>query len=120
MAKWANDSMMDAALNYVAAATVLHICSSQPADRAAAIAASLASAAMTGADFALANGDASGRKVTVAQKSNMAITANGTANHVALIDGAVLRYVTTCTAQALTAGGTVTSPAWDAEIADPV
>jgi hypothetical protein len=30
-----------------------------------------------------------------------------------------LLYVTTCTSQALTAGNTVTVPAWDIEIADP-
>lgn len=120
MAKWANDLMMDAALDYVAGATVMLACSSQPADRAAALAAALADVAMAGGDFTKANGDIDGRKVTVAQKSGVTIDANGTANHIALIDGTTLRYVTTCTPQALNTGGTVTFPAWDVEVADPV
>jgi hypothetical protein len=123
MAKWANDSVMDAALAHVATCTMLRVCSSQPADRTAAIAATLAAVAMTAGagngDYALADGDASGRKLTVLQQSAIGITASGTATHVTLDDGATLRYVTTCTSQALTSGGTVTVPAWDIEIADP-
>lgn len=119
MAKWANDLMMDAALDYVAGGTVMHVCTSQPADRAAAIAASLANVALAGGDFTKANGDTSGRKVTIAQKSNVSIVANGTATHVAIVDGTTLRYVTTCTSQVLNSGGTVTIPAWDIEVADP-
>jgi hypothetical protein len=119
MAKWANDLMMDASLDYVAGATTMLVCSSQPVDRAAALAAALADVTMSGGDYTKANGDTSGRKVTVAQKSAVAIDTSGTATHVALIDGSTLRYVTTCTSQALTAGGTVTIPAWDIEVADP-
>ena len=119
MAKWANDLMMDAALDYVAGALALHVCSSQPADRAAALAASLADVVVDSGDFTKANGDTSGRKVTVGQQSNVTIDNNGTATHVALIDGSTLRYVTTCTSQGLTAGGTVTVPAFDIEVADP-
>ena len=119
MAKWANDLMMDASLDYVAGATVMLACTSQPADRAAALAAALADVSMAGGDFTKANGDTSGRKVTVGQKSAVPIDTTGTATHIALIDGSTLRYVTTCTAQVLTAGGTVTFPAWDIEVADP-
>lgn len=120
MAKKMNDLMADAALDYLAGATVMLVCTSEPADRAAALAAALADVALTGGDFTKANGDTSGRKVTIAQKSNVPIDANGTGTHVALIDGSTLRYVTTCASQVLNAGGTVTFPAWDVEIADPV
>lgn len=119
MAKAAPDAMLDASLDYVAASTVLLVCSSEPADRAAALAAALADVTVDSGDFTKADGDTSGRKVTVAQQSNVPIDTSGTATHIALIDGTVLRYVTTCTSQALTAGGTVTVPAWDIEIADP-
>lgn len=121
MAKWANDSMMDAALDWLSAGTgiVMLACTSQPADRAAALAAALADVALAGGDFTKANGDTSGRKVTIAQKSNVSIGANGTATHVAIVDGTTLRYVTTCTSQVLNSGGTVTIPAWDIEVADP-
>ena len=119
MAKWANDLMMDAALDYVAGATVMLACTAQPTDRANALSIALADVALAGGDFTKANGDTNGRKVTIAQKSGVTIDANGTANHIALIDGSNLRYVTTCTAQVLNTGGTVTFPAWDVEVADP-
>ncbi len=79
----------------------------------------LSQAATAGGDFTKANGDTSGRKVTVAQKSSVAIHTTGTATHVVLLDASSLVYGTTCTAQSLTAGGTVTVPAWDVEIAAP-
>ena len=76
-----------------------------------------------GADFTKANGDTSGRKVTVAAQSGVLIDASGTANHIALVrvGDSTLLYVTTCTSQALTAKGsnTVNFPAWDIEFADP-
>ena len=119
--KWANDAVMDAALDEVATSVMLRVCSgsSSPADRAAAISATLASVAVDSGDFAKANGDTSGRKITVAQQADISITATGDATCVCLDDGTVLQYVTTCTTQSLTSGGTVTVQAWDIEIADP-
>lgn len=120
MAKWANDAMMDAAFDYLDQATEEYVCSSQPADRTAAIAAQLAIAVMTAdTDYTKANGDTSGRKVTVAAKAGVSVTGSGTATHVALATATTLLYVTTCTSQALTSGNTVNIPAWDIEIADP-
>lgn len=118
MAKYANPLVMDAALDKIATATNLLVCSSQPTDRTTALAAALANQSLSGA-FTKANGNVSGRKVTIAQQSNIAVATSGTATHVALIDGSILLLVTTCTSQALTAGNTVTVPAWKDEIADP-
>ena len=72
-------------------------------------------------DFTLADGNTSGRKITVAAKSGVPIDTSGTATHVALISvsDTTLRAVTTCTSQALTAGGTVDFPAFDWELSDP-
>lgn len=78
----------------------------------------LASTTLTGGDFTLAAGDVSGRKSTVVQKTNVSITASGTATHVAIDDGTDF-IVTTCTSQALTSGGTVTIPTWYKEISAP-
>jgi len=77
-------------------------------------------AALTGGDFTKANGDTNGRKVTVASKAGINIHTSGTVDHVALVDDTdkSVQAVTTCTSQALTAGGTVTFPAFDDEIAD--
>lgn len=123
MAKWANDSMMDASLAYVATGTRLVVTSGQPANFAGIAAVALADVTMTAGngngDYTIANGDTSGRKLTVAQQSNVPIDSSGTATHVCIDDGTTLLYVTTCTSQALTSGGTVTVPAWDIEVADP-
>ena len=118
MAKWQNDAMLDAGLAYITSnATECYICTSQPADRAAAIAATLIAAATPGFTGP-ANGDVSGRKITVNQLTDQSITASGDATHIALCSGSTLLYVTTCTLQALSSGGTVTIPAWDIELAD--
>jgi hypothetical protein len=119
--RWANDAVMDAALDKIATCTALRVCSgaSNPVDRAAAVTATLATVVLDSGDFAKANGDASGRKVTIAQQANMSITASGDATCVALDDGTTLQYVVPATTQALTSGGSVTSPAFDVEFADP-
>lgn len=123
MAKWANDAFMDAALDYLDQSTLMIACSAQPTTYAEATSTyALADVAMTAdTDYTKANGDTSGRKATVAAKSGVTVDASGTATHIALVRVAdtSLRYVTTCTSQALTAGNTVNFPAWDVEVADP-
>jgi hypothetical protein len=98
------------------------VCTAEPTTRANALSIALADVAMTvNTDYTKANGDTSGRKVTVAAKSSVLIDTSGTGTHIALCDGTNVLYVTTCTSQALTANGrnTVNFPAWDIEIADP-
>lgn len=125
MGKAAPDYTIDGLGARVAEATRIVVCSAEPANYAGVAAVDLAHAAVTPGDgngsFTLANGDVSGRKVTVAQVSGIPIAASGSATHVALVDvpNTRLLYVTTCTSQALTSGGTVTVPAWDVETADP-
>lgn len=124
MAKAAPDIVMDGALDIVASATKQVACSAQPTTYAEANATyALADIVIDGADFTKANGDTSGRKVTIGAQSSVLIDTSGTATHVALVRTAdsTLIYVTTCTSQALTANGsnTVNFPAWDIEIADP-
>lgn len=124
MAKWSNDANMDAMLANIATADTLYVCSGQPADFAGIAAVALADVTLTpgagNGDFTLANGDTSGRKLTVAAQSAVPIDASGTATHIALAEGGdTLLYVTTCTSQALTSGGTVDCPAFDIEVADP-
>jgi hypothetical protein len=124
MAKWANDNMMDAALDYVATGNIMTVCTAQPTTRTEAVTTyALADIALTpgdgNGDFTIANGDTSGRKLTIAQQADVPIDSSGTATHVAICDGTNLLYVTTCTSQSLTSGNTVTFPAWDIEVADP-
>jgi len=123
MAKTISDLVLDGALDITATGTIMHICSSEPANRAAAVSASLADVVLTAGDgngdYVIANGDTSGRKITISQQASMPIDATGTATHVTISDASNLLLVTTCTSQALTSGGTVTVPAFDQEIADP-
>ena len=120
MAKYQADAMLDAALNYIKNnATIMTVCSAQPTSRTEAVTTyALADVTVDTGDFTLANGDTSGRKVTVSAQPGVAIDATGEATHIALCSGTDLLYVTTCTAQQLTQGGTVDVPAWDIEIAD--
>lgn len=123
MAKKADDLFFDAAFDWLSTNSIrMTACSAEPANYAGIAAVALATATVGGGDFTKANGDVSGRKVTVAAKSGVTIDESGTANHVVLHDNsAILGYVTTCDALVLTAGGgnTVNFPAWDIEIADP-
>jgi hypothetical protein len=120
--KNAPDAVQDAALDYIDQANIMHVCSAEPANYAGIAAVSLADVAMTpDTDFTKAAGTVSGRKVTVAAKSGVTVDASGTATHIVLArtTDSSLRYVTTCTSQALTAGNTVNIPAWEIEIQDP-
>jgi len=123
MAKSVHNDVLDAALNYLATnATRMTACSAQPTTYAEGNATyALADVTIDSGDFSVADGDSSGRKVTVAAQNGVTVDANGTATHVALLDvsNTKLLYVTTCTSQVLTSGNTVNFPAFDIEIADP-
>lgn len=122
MGKAAPDATIDAMFDYIDQCNVLHVCSGEPANYAGIAAVSLADVALTpDTDFTKANGDTSGRKLTVAAKTGVTVDSSGEATHIALArtTDSTLRYVTTCTPQELTAGNTVNVPAWDIEIGDP-
>ena len=132
MAKFTHDNVLDAALKYIAGSAVspdttndrdLCICSSQPTTRTEAVTTyMLAKTTLTkSSDFTIADDASSpyGRKVTTAQKSGVSVTNSGTATYVAICDGTNLLIVTTCTSQALTAGNTITIPAFKIQIGDP-
>ena len=118
MAKIATDAMIDGGLDKVDNCVTLTVCAGQPTSQADIAVKKLATVVIDAADFTKANGDVSGRKVTIGAQADMAITATGTADHVAIDDGTDY-VITTATSQALTSGGTVTTPAYDYEIGDP-
>ncbi len=123
MGKYINPAVLDLALGDIrSSCNKMVVCSQQPLTFAEANATyALASVAMAPADFTLANGDTSGRKVSVAAKAAVPVTVNGTGNHVALVDTATstLKLVTTAPSTALSAGGTVDIGAWKDEIQAP-
>lgn len=122
MAKWQNDLILDAALDYIKNnVTQLAVCNAQPTTYAEATSTyklALKTGLTSGSFTGPANGDTNGRKLTVNSQAAIAVDLSGDATHVALCSGSVLLYVTTCTLQTLTSGNTVTVPAWDVEIAD--
>lgn len=124
MGKWANDDIMDAALNFIRNnVTRATVCTAQPLTFAEANAAlSLGDVAMSAADITLANGTTSGRKGIVAAKNGVPVDVGGTGNHVALLDvpNSRLLYVTTCSPQAVVANGTFDAGSWEIELGDPV
>ena len=129
MAKLVIDACLDAALNYLKTnGTRMCICDSQPTTYSLAVNTSvssgymLAAVSISSADFTgPADGGTSGRKITINAQSSISITATGSAAHVAIVDvsSTALLYVTTCTAQSLTATNKVNSPAWVIELRDP-
>lgn len=125
MGKVVHNNVLDAALNYIKSnATRLAVNTTEPATYAAATsgATCLAIKTITSTDYTgPADGDTNGRKISVNQAATVTVNTTGTASHVSLSDStnSVVLYVTTCSAQGLTSGNTVTVPAWDIEIADP-
>jgi len=121
MAKSVHNDVLDGAFLALDAADIMTACNAEPTTRAEAVTTfKLADVAMTPVtDFTISDGDTNGRKVRVAAKSAVPIDTTGTATHIALCDATRLLYVTTCTSQLLTSGGTVDFPVWDVEIAEP-
>lgn len=119
MAKFTPDAILDLPLDGIAAATILTVCSTQPTTRTEAVTTyKLADVVVDASDFSKANGDVSGRKLIVAAQNAVPVDSSGTAQHIALCDATNLLHVTTCTSQALTAGNTVNTPAYDIEFLD--
>jgi len=122
MTKSVNDEVLDAALDEIRDNATLEIlCSAAPTTRTEAVTTyALADMAVTSTDFTKADGDVSGRKMTVAAQSDVDVDATGSGTHIALVDGTRLLYVTElASAVSVTSGGKVDLGAWDIEIADP-
>lgn len=122
MSKWVNDLILDAGLDLIAAGTVMTVCSAQPTTRTEAVTTyMLADEIMAGGDFTKAD-DTTGRKLTVAAKSDSLIENSGTPTHIAICDATNLLAVTTTTGDALVANAsnTVNFPSFVIHSPDPV
>lgn len=120
MAKYVADEIMDNGLNYWKTnGTEVYLCTSEPADRAAAISTAVASKTdLTSGDYTLADGAVSGRKLTANAQAGVTASATGTATHMAWCSGTTLLVVTTVTSQLVTSGNPVNLPAISDELAD--
>jgi len=128
MAKFVTDTIMDQALNYLKNnADQVVLCEGEPADYSAATTDkgsggdALGETTVGTADFTLADGDTSGRKVTVAAQSGVSVDVDGTADHIAIVDDTnteLLLVSTISNSQSVTAGNTFDTSAFDEEIQD--
>lgn len=126
MGKFLIDNALDAILDYIADnGNEINICSAEPTTYTEAHTTyMLAQGSLTpgdgNGDFTIGDGDASGRKLTVEEQESLPISNTGDATHIAIVKTgtSTLLYVTTCTLQGLTSGGTVDIPAFDIEAAD--
>jgi hypothetical protein len=86
-----HDDVFDAALAKVATCTAVHVCTSEPANHAGIAAVSVGSYVLTAGngngDWTIANGDISGRKLTLLAQSGNNGSASGAANFLAFTDG---------------------------------
>lgn len=121
MGKYINDDALDALLEEMSTkVNLMCICSQQPTTRAEAAATyALATVALDPADLVITDAVAGGRKLTIAAKSNVPITGNGSGNHVVLVDNSKLHVVTTNVALTLASGNLVNIPAWTITAGDP-
>ena len=126
MGKAVHDDVLDGALAVIRLnATQISVCKSEPTTYGEATTATTymlaIDSALDSTDFVIADGDAGGRKITISEQATLPVVATGTADYVCLCDvDDRLLYKTTCTSQALTAGNTVTIPAWTITIGDPI
>lgn len=126
MSVFAPDTTLDGMLDFVADnCDKVTICGTQPTTYTEGNATyALADVAVTpgdgNGDFTIANGDTSGRKLTLAAQSGVTVDSNGTALHLALLDtvNSRLLIVLTITSQSVTAGNTASTNAVDMELRD--
>jgi hypothetical protein len=122
MAKYIPDAVIDASLNDIKDnADKLHICVGEPADYADVASHAKGEVALTSSDFTIADGDLSGRKITVASKS-VTPTADGTIDHIVLVDvsASAIKAIDTIPSKPVTNGVPVIIKAFDLrEIRDP-
>lgn len=119
MSKSVPDAIMNAALDAVAAATLESVVSDSSTPTG--LTNTLASVAMSSGDFTQAQGDAGAgsRKLTVAAKSGVSVSASGTPRHTVLSLSGTIKLITTCSGPDLTSGSTASISAWKYEIGVP-
>ena len=112
------DDAMDAGLAVIKGATTLLLCSSEPATRAAAVAAQLASKASP--SFGTTGDGTSGREFAVTAITDASGDADGTATHWALIDGTdLLAAGALSSSVSIASGSTVSIESFTVGLNDP-
>lgn len=125
MAKTVHNDVLDSALNYIKNnCDKMVACSQQPTTFTEANATyALVDVVMTSSDFTgPADGDVSGRKLTINAKSDIPVDVQGEPAVIVLLDTVNSKILYTTdegTAQTIYVGNNVNFPAWDIELEDP-
>ena len=125
MAKTVHNDVLDAALNYIKNnCNKMVACSQQPTTFTEANSTyALADVSMSSSDFTgPADGDTSGRKITVNAKSNVPVDVQGDPAVIVLLDTVNSKILYTTdegSSQTIYVGNNANFPAWDIELADP-
>lgn len=124
MAKAVHNDVLDAALDYIKDnATKLCLCSAQPTTYTEAITTfMLAELTIDDTDFTgPADGDVSGRKLTLNAQATIEVLTTGNCTHAALVDvlNTKLLYTKTTSSEALIDGDNTSTAAADIELEDP-
>lgn len=119
-----HDDVYDAALDKLATATAVHACTAEPANHAGIAAVTVGNYTLTAGDgngdWTIANGDTSGRKITLGAQSGNNATGTGAANFLAFTDGTTLLCVIDGSGDTLNSGSAWTIGAVDVvELRDP-
>lgn len=120
----ASDAFIDGSLIKLATCTRVSVCTAEPANFAGIAAVSVGSYVLTAGDglgsWVIANGDVSGRKITLQAQTGNNGTATGAANFLAFDDGTTMHYTTAGDGDTVNSGSAFSIAAYDvAEIADP-
>lgn len=126
MAVQSSDAVLDGTLDIIATADEVYLCAGEQTTRANAITNALAPAVTLtpgdgNGDFVIANGDTSGRKLTLGAQV-FAVDTGGTADHIVLCTAAgAWLHTATVTSRVVADGDTANYPATDIfENEDPV
>lgn len=120
-----HDNVYDGALAILDNATAVHVCTAEPANHAGIAAVTVGNYTLTAGtgngDWLIANGDTSGRKLTLLAQSGNNATGTGAADCLAFTDGTTLLGVIDGDGETLNSGSPFTIAATDVlEIRDPV
>jgi hypothetical protein len=128
MGKIVGDNAMDASFYYIKGTNldaardetiVMYVCSGTPTDRASVLTNALASVILLDTDFTFSDGIADGRRMIIAEQTDVPVSVNGTASHIALIDTTQLLLQTIVPATPIFASGTITIAAFSHVMRDP-
>lgn len=119
MAKFVSTQVQDRVLDAIAGASQLFLCAGQPINASDASTRALGQTSVSPGDFSKATAGSS-RRLDVKSKTGINITKPGTVDHIALVGGGDLLYVTTTSANAVvTSGSTATVGAWSITVNQP-